>query len=280
MKKEIVEILTIDGQKVYRVTVPDERWYGRQIINKAGLPEWVWVPSVTWIKNYYYTNPHLVKWIGEKGLTESERVKKEAGIKGDKIHQATEDIDKLGKIRADAKYLNRETGMREELTAEELEAVLSYRDFVDEVKPILLANEIVVFTDKYAGTLDRIFKINGQIWLVDIKTGQTIWKDMIIQLSAYSHANIDYEKLGISKSEWDARKLAILQLGYQKNEKKYKFTEVEDRIDLFEIAYKIWQEENSNAKPFQRDFPLIIESKFRLQELEEKAKKAAKKTKK
>jgi len=259
MQKEIRELITKDGQKIWQITTNDERFYGKQTTNPTtGLPEIIWLPSVTWIKNYYYTSPYLVRWIADKGLTESERIKKEAGTKGDKIHQATEQLEKDGEIRIEDKFLNKETGQMEELTAEELEAVISYKDFIDDTNAEILANEMTVFSEKYAGTLDRIFRINGQIYIIDLKSSQSIRKDMIIQLSAYSHTEIDYTGLGITDEEWKARKLAVLQLGYQKNSKKYKFTEIEDRYDLFKLAYSVWQEENPDAKPKQRDFPLVI----------------------
>lgn len=263
MKKEIKEIVLNNGQRICRVTTADERWYGKEIKNEeTGLPEIKWLPSVTWIKSYYYTSPYLIKWIADQGITEADRIKKEAGIKGDKIHQATETIDKGLPIDIiKDKFLNKDRGELEELTADEVEAVLSYRDYLDEVNPEIVTNEMVVFSDIYAGTLDRIYRINGQIWIIDIKTSQSIWKDMIIQLSSYSHADIDYFSLGITDEEWKNRKLAILQLGYQKNKKFWKFTEVQDRYDLFEIAYKTWQEENSGATPKQRDYPLIIQTK-------------------
>jgi len=259
MQKEIRELITKDGQKIWQITTSDERFYGKQTTNPTtGLPEIIWLPSVTWIKNYYYTSPYLVRWIADKGLTESERIKKEAGTRGDKIHQATEQLEKDGEIRIEDKFLNKETGQMEELTAEELEAVISYKDFIDDTNTEILANEMTVFSEKYAGTLDRIFRINGQIYIIDLKSSQSIRKDMIIQLSAYSHTEIDYTGLGITDEEWKARKLAVLQLGYQKNSKKYKFTEIEDRYDLFKLAYSVWQEENPDAKPKQKDFPLVI----------------------
>ena len=259
MQKEIRELITKDGRKVWQITTSDERFYGKQTTNPTtGLPEIIWLPSVTWIKNYYYTSPYLVRWIADKGLTESERIKKEAGTRGDKIHQATEQLEKDGEIRIEDKFLNKETGQMEELMAEELEAVISYKDFIDDTNAEILTNEMTVFSEKYAGTLDRIFRINGQIYIIDLKSSQSIRKDMIIQLSAYSHTEIDYTGLGITDEEWKARKLAVLQLGYQKNSKKYKFTEIEDRYDLFKLAYSVWQEENPDAKPKQKDFPLVI----------------------
>lgn len=287
MKKEIKEIITIDGKKVCRITTPDERWYGEETMNeKTGLPEIQWKPSSTWIKSYYYTSPYLIKWIADKGLTEAERIKKEAGLKGDKIHQATEEIDKGAEIKIDEKFLNKETGEMEELTGEEIEAILSYRDYIDKIKPELLANEMTVFAERYAGTLDRIYAIGfvkegvRQIWIVDIKSSQSIWKDMSIQVSSYSHAKIDYEAMGITDEEWKNRRLAILQVGYRKNKNRYKFTEIPDRYDLFEIAYKTWQEENPDAKPFQRDYPLVLQSKHRIEQLKKVGEKNNLKNKK
>lgn len=271
MRKDIKEIITKDGEKICRITTPDERWYGKEIISEeTGLPEIKWLPSVTWIKSYYYMSPYLVKWIADKGLTEADRIKKEAGTKGDKVHQATETIDNLGEIKIDDKYLNKENGEIEELTAKELEAIKSYADFVDEYKPELIANEMTVFGDRYAGTLDRIFRMDGEIWIVDIKTSQSVHKDMAIQVSAYSHADIDTGKLGITDKEWNKRKLAILQVGYSKNKKRFKFTEIPDRLDLFDITYQVWKEENPDAKPRQRDFPLKIVSKWRKDEFKSK----------
>lgn len=279
MNKEIKEIITINGEKVCRVTCPDERWYSQEIKNKkTGLPEYFFYPSVTWIKSYYYINQYLIKWIVGKGLDEAEAVKKEAGLKGDKIHQATEDIDKGIKIAINAKYLNKTTGEMEELTADEYEAIMSYRNFIDKEKPELLANEMTVFSpensqEKYAGTLDRIFAMGKtkkgirQIVIFDIKTSQSIWKDMIIQVSAYGHSDIDYKRLDITNEEWSNRKLFIGQFGYKKNKNKYKITEMPDRYDLFKIAYNIWNEENKNVNPLQRDFPLSLQSQFRINQL-------------
>ena len=276
MKKEIREIITKSGKKIYRVTTSDERWYGTDIMNQeTGLPDKiVWLPSVTWIKSYYYTSPYLIKWIAAKGMTESERIKKEAGTRGDKIHQATEILDNQGQIALNEKILNKEKGEMEELTGEEIEAIQSYADFLKDYQPEIISNEMTIFADKYAGTLDRIYRIKDEVWIIDIKTSKAVHKDMILQVSAYSHANIDYKALGITDEEWKNRKLAILQLGYARNSKKYKFTEIPDRYDLFEIAYKVWAEENKGVSPKQREFPLIIKSPLKV--VEEKKKKEKK----
>ena len=297
MKKEFKEVITINKKRIIRITCPDERWYARLATDKkTGLPgSYEFIPSVTWIKSYWYTSPYLIKWIADKGLSEAETIRNEAGIKGDKVHQATEDIDNGIGIKIDDKYENKRNGELEELTVEEIEAINSYVDYIDKEKPELLANEMTVFShekseEQYAGTLDRIWAMGfikdgvRQIWIIDIKTSKSIYKDMIIQVSAYSKADINYKALGITDEEWENRKLAVLQLGYRRNKNGYKFTEIHSRYDLFKIAYQTWLEENPNTKPFQKDFPLIIQSEFRIEQIKlqkkEKAKKEKEKAKK
>ncbi len=291
MKKEFKKIITQKGQKICQITTIDERWYSKEFQNQiTGLPEYRFFPSVTWIKSYYYMSPYLMRWISEKGLTESERIRDEAGRRGDKVHQATEDIDKGAKIKLDDGYLNKKTGEMEELDVKEIQAIKSYVDYIDEVQPELLANEMTIFSkdgsaEEYAGTLDRIWASGfvsdkvRQIWIIDLKTSKSIYKDMMMQVSAYSNSDIDYKGLGITDEEWENRKLAILQLGYTRNKKGYKFTEIPDRYDLFKIAYLTWKEENPDSRPHQKDFPLEISSKFRIKQIKIQEKEKLKKKK-
>ena len=273
MLKEIKKI----KRGVTRITSLNERWYARTVLNKkTGLREYVYYPSSTWISGYYPKGVHFYKWLAGKGWSEVEAVKQAAADKGSRVHYACEDLDKGKEIKINERYLNPRTGEKEELSKEEVDCILSYRDFLDETKPILLAQEITSFGDFYAGTADKIFRMPArqsfgigegnnprQIWIVDLKTSQSIWPEHELQISSYSHMEIDYKKLGIAKKEWSKRKLAILQIGYKKNRKGYKFTEVEDKYHLFKNAYKIWKNENPAIKPKERDYPEIIFSKFR-----------------
>ena len=254
------EIKVIDKEKgVVRITTTSERWYTKPGVNATtGLPELKYLPSATWISSYYPKGLAFYKWLADKGWDEAEAIKSAAGNKGSKVHKGTEIIEKQGSISIDTVFRNEETEVMEILTTEELECLMSFARWHDATKPELLANEITVFGDFYAGTLDRIYRIAGQVWIIDLKTGQHIWTEQELQISAYSHANIDYKALGISDDDWAARKLATLQLGYRMNKNKYKFTEIEDKFDLFQVAYKIWQHENQNGKPKEIEIPLVI----------------------
>jgi len=257
---------------VTRITSLNERWYTRISVNKkTGQKEYQYYPSSTWISGYYPKGEYFYKWLAGKGWTEVEAVKQAAADKGSRVHYACGDLDDGKEIKITDSYLNPSTHKKEELSKEEVDCIISYRDFLDEVKPVLLAQEITSFGDVYAGTADKIFAIaNGkkrEIWVVDLKTSQSMWPEHELQISSYAHMQFDLKKMGITEKEWRKRKLAILQIGYRKNKKGYKFTEVQDKYHLFRnVAYKIWKNENSDMKPKERDYPNVIFSKFRRKE--------------
>jgi len=261
MKKEIKEI----GKGIMRITTLDERFYALPKKSKVtGLPEYAFFPSSTWIAGYYPKGLPFYKWLAQKGWDTAEEIKVSAGDRGSRVHYACEQID-IGKginIEED-KYPSNLSDELKTLEPLEIDAVISYRDFIEETKPELLCNEMTVFGEDYAGTLDKIMRIDGQIWIVDLKTSKSIWEEQKLQISSYSHAKIDYEELEITADEWKNRKLAILQVGYKLNKKKWKFTEIEDKYEMFRVAYQIWQNENPEAKPKQIEYPLVIESSFR-----------------
>lgn len=259
------DVKVMDKEKnIVQVTTLGERWYAIPATDmKTGLPTFKYLPSVTWICDFYPKGVGFYKWLADKGWDEAEALKESAGDKGSKVHQATELIDQGQELSIDASIINPRTEQEEELTKEEVDCILSFAQFLDEKNPQLLCLETTVIGDNYAGTIDRIYRIDGEIFIVDLKTSQAIWETHKMQVSAYSHAKIDYKSMGITDDEWNKRKLAVLQVGYKKNGKGYKFTEVEDKYDLFLNAYKVWQNENPEAKPKQKDYPLILKSEVR-----------------
>ena len=254
------EIKIVDKEKGFiRITTVNERWYAKQGENPdTKLPEYQFFPSSTWIASHYPKGIAFYKWLADKGWNDAEAIKNAAGNKGSKVHQAIELLEKAGELPIETVFTNSDTGFAEQLTTEELDCIFSFTKWHEETKPLLIANEMTVFGNNYAGTLDRIYNINGQIYIVDLKTSQQIWEEFKLQVSSYSHAEIDYVSLGITKEAWDKRKMAILQVGYRLNKAGWKFTEVEDKFYLFQMAYAIWQNENPNSKPKQKDYPLTL----------------------
>lgn len=247
MKIEIIEMLNLN---TIRVTTPDERWY-----KKPGSDPAVWLPSSTWICNYYPKGIEYFKWLANKGWNEAEEIKTMAGEKGSRVHNACNALMDGIALNLDSKFTDNE-GKESELNLEEWEACMSFVDWYNEVKPQILQKDITVINEEhsYMGTLDMLAIIDQQVWLIDLKTSQKVWPSHEIQLASYFHAaNI---KIG---EGIQAEKMAILQLGYRRNKKRFKFTEVEDKFDLFLAAKLIWKQENEGKQPPQRDYPRILQ---------------------
>jgi hypothetical protein len=227
---------------VLRVTTIDERWYG--ILSK-------YYPSSTWVSSYGGgTAKNLLYFYGTNGTDGAEAIKRAAGNKGTKVHRAIQ-LYVLGQeIQMDALFPNADTGREEELTVEEYDAVRSFHDWVLEYHPKFIASEQVVLNEEvgYAGTLDLIVEIEGQKFVVDIKTSKAVYLEHEIQISSYKHALPD----------WQQYKTAILQVGYGANKRGWKFNVVDDKFDLFLAAYQFWKDDNPDAKPFQKDYPLSV----------------------
>lgn len=256
MKKVIKEVGT--DPKIVQVTVADERWYVREKADpQTGLPGFEYVPSVTWITGHYPKGVGFYKWLAEHGWDEAEAIKQAAGDKGSKVHFAVEALLAGRKIAMDSKILSKSTDQEEELTLEEYECILSFHDWLKTLPPgwKLLASETVVWNDQhnYAGTIDLVMEIDGERWIIDIKTAKELWPEYELQVSAYKAA---------LQTEGQAHRLAILQLGYRRNKAGFKFTEVEDQFDLFLAAQRIWRKECEGIEPRKRDYPLSIQIEY------------------
>ena len=259
MKKEIK--IVDEKKKIVQITTLDERFYTKPIFEeKTGLPQYKYYPSSTWIAGYYPKGIAFYKWFANKGWDEAEALKIAAGERGSKVHQATQLLESGEEMRMDVKMKNPNTLQEEEISVEEWEAILSYSKWFNETRPEVLAVELTVFNEKheYAGTIDRIIRINGQVWIIDLKTSKSIWEEQILQISSYSNADVDYAALGITDEEWKNRKIATLQIGYKLNRNGYKFTEQQNKFDLFLVAKQIWKNENPKAKPKQIELPITI----------------------
>lgn len=252
MKKEI---RVVDKEKgILQVTTADERWYIRDRVDpKTGeaVPEYV--PSVTWICDHYPKGVQFYKWLASKGWDEAEAIKTAAGDKGSRVHKAIQDLIEGREIKIDAKYKSYAEDKELELTFEEYEAVLSFAKWHEEVKPEFIAWEFPVWGDGYAGTVDLLCSIGGQKYIVDFKTSAYIWPSHELQVSAYKRA-LHIEELNGPEEI----KLAILQVGYRMNKKRFKFTEIDDQYPEFLAAKLIWAKEQKGVEPKQRDYPMSV----------------------
>jgi hypothetical protein len=238
MKKEI---RTVNKEKgVVQVTTTDERAYAIQSIDaKTGLPSYKFYPSVTYITGFYPKGKFFESWLKNMG-NEAEVVKQLAAEKGSKIHQAISILIGGGTITLDQKLINTTTGLEEEINSVEYRAILTFVKWFKDVNPRVLSFDETVFNDEvgYAGSLDFSCEIDGVPYIVDFKTSKDIFPSHELQVSAYKHTPGHEDK-----------KLAILQIGYCRNKNGYKFTNIDDKFDLFLATHKIFLNEVESVVP-------------------------------
>jgi len=246
MKKYIEE----KDNNIVQITIADERWYVKSDEEGNRL----FVPSVTWITSFYPKGKGFEMWLKKMG-EDADEVKMAAAEKGSRIHKACVDLIDGKTVKMDSVYTDDE-GEDKELTLEEFEAVMSFVDFCKEYKPEFIDREFVVWSDEhnYAGTVDILCEIGGIPYIIDLKSSQGVYSSHIIQVSAYKNAFM--EGL-VVEGEDDPLEinLAILQLGYRKNKKRFKFNEIDDQFDLFLSARNIWENETKGIEPFKKDYP-------------------------
>ena len=255
MEKQIRE--NIDGK--IQITVVDERWY---IDTRSDAPKFV--PSSSWISSYYPKGVQFYKFLASKGWDEAEQIKLDAGERGTRVHRGIDMLLEGETIAMDMK-LPDQNGVAKELTFEEYDAILSFKKFVDDYKPETIAHDLIVWNDKdgYAGTLDYVCKIEEDYWLIDFKTSQAIYPSHEIQIASYAHAypGVELQEQhgkSIIKVVKPITKLAVLQVGYNKNKNRYKLTEIEDKYPLFLAAKEIWAYENGGLQPKKLEYPESI----------------------
>ena len=65
---------------------------------------------------------------------------------------------------------------------------LRFVDFWEEYKPSLIETEVHLFSDeiKVAGTCDMVCEINGELWIIDLKTSNHLQTTYDLQTAIYS----------------------------------------------------------------------------------------------
>ena len=249
-------IKVVDKEKgIVQITTVSERWYARESIDlTTGLPTYLYVPSTTWICSFWPKGLEYYRWVGARGWDKAEEIKNAAGDKGSKVHMALEAIFDGNEVKIDDYLPNPNTGLLESITLEEWECIMSGVAWANVRQPKSIKGEFVVFNEKdgYAGTVDRLFEIDGEIWIVDFKTSKNIWPEHKLQISSYKHALMETDPKAKDY------KIMALQLGYKLNKTGYKETIVPDKYDKFLAVRQIWAEENPNEKPKQKDYPLTL----------------------
>ena len=152
------------------------------VINKPMLIPWAVGITVDYLKDHaddLQTEPRQLLDMAKK---ESDRIKNEAGDTGSNIHEWIE------------MYIKNKISGGDAPTMPDNERVLNginnFLDWVKENNPTFIGSEYIVYSRKYGyvGQIDIIAIINGKKYLLDIKTSNGIWPEMLAQTAGYRKA--------------------------------------------------------------------------------------------
>jgi len=247
-------------RKIKLTEAKNGHWY--EIVDDE-LNESIYLPSSTNILSYF-PDEGLTFWRENTDSDEIKKAQEEGKMQGSKVHHCIElqiagetiGIDGLTEEQiastdlSDKKLLSY---LRNELTEREEKCLLGFENFWEELKPITVANELMVFSAKhgYAGTLDWIGYLwdkktaKYNLWIVDWKISKSLSKSYDLQLVSYLNAFKETYKKRLGKV-----RLGILQLG--KNKCGYSFKEVKEikeSWDLFLKTKYIWDRLNKKTGP-------------------------------
>jgi hypothetical protein len=178
------------------------------------------IPSVTTIIGQL-AKPQLIPWangLGLKGI-EYKKYMDDVAIVGTLVHEMIQG------------YFTGEEVDLKEYSQNDIEraenAMKSFYNWVSsvEVKPI--RNEIKLESDKFGGTTDMLAEINGELNLVDFKTGNGIYDDYFIQLAGYN----------LMLKEYKIKKFTIVRVGRDEHD-EYETKSISN-IDRYEQIFKL-----------------------------------------
>ena len=137
---------------------------------------------------------------------------------------------------------------------------MAFQRFWEDKKPKLIATEKVCYSEKfnYAGTIDAIIILDGQVTIKDWKTSSKIWPTYPMQVAAYLRAE--------GERGFKATQTAIVRLGSLHKSgyelKTFDLEAVFEHISQFDFVKGTWAVENGEKQPDLVELPATIKIKI------------------
>lgn len=264
-----INIFSKIDRKVNRITFLDKRF------NEAQDQPGTWLPGATTILQVAPKNSAYYEWLKKFG-SDSDVIMAEAMEKGSTVHKLTEDYDNGVEVSVVDEVGN------PKYSSAEWEMFMKYVEFSEKHKPEILLNETTYCLASlgYGGTLDRVSILNGETWLIDIKTGN-LYEYYWMQLAAYkqlfeaSQDKIKIDRIGIlhlnAKTRGEDKKGKSIQ-GYgwsldsieQWTDSK---TPYEYFLRLFNNCKEMWNWQNPKWTASNKMFQLSVKKDVQPKEL-------------
>lgn len=228
-----------------QITFCDERFYE--------TPKGEFYPSVTTVLDAYPKGSEFSRWLKENGLN-ADQIVAAAADSGSKVHEAIDKLQQGIEVVWDDKAYN----------LKEWVMICRFVDFYTRYLPTIISSEFTLLCHKYriAGTVDILCEINSELWLIDIKTSNSVHNSHFLQVGAYAvmfnEENKDYRKIdrtGIlhlnAQTRTEGKKGKIQGVGWQ----LIPIPDYEAEFEKFRHIRAIWDNENPNPRPKNLVYP-------------------------
>lgn len=249
-----------------QVNIYNERWYPIKIGDEIK-----WLRNVTTILDIIDKGEGFRQYLKQSGFR-ADYILAKAGEFGDIFHDITAKFDAGEKVT----YYQLRQQFNDEVSTELWKRFVRYTEYIESLEGLeFIEIEKIIYSLKYeyAGTADRIVKLNGEYELWDLKTGGDIYKTYFLQLSAYREAI--KETLGIDckigKILWfPDKKEEIDENGkttYKPNKNGYRIVEISEKemdfyFDLFLASKKLFDFYHKD-QPKILTLPLEVQGKIK-----------------
>ena len=252
-KKSIKRLLEVDEQGK-QVNFLDSRFYKRHEN---------YYPSVTSILQYFPKGKFFENWLKDVGHN-ADIIAKRAADEGTQTHSLIERYLEGEKIE----WLDEKGHAICSLNVWQM--LLKFVEFWETEKPELIESEIHLFSDthKIAGTADLVVRMRDELWILDIKTSNSVHTSYDLQLAAYTVCwnEIFEEKatknviiwLKSSKQKADKKGEKIQGKGWEVITSE---RSIEENWDLFSKVYDLYKLENTKQEPTFNKFPTSVQLK-------------------
>ena len=221
--------------------------------------EGVYYPSVTTILQYMPKNKFFETWLKDVGHN-ADLIMRKAGKEGTQVHEAVEKLVKGEEVSWMDNYGNAKYSQIV------WEMILKFYDFWTTHTPELISTEEFVWSDvhRYAGTADLVVKMDGEIWLLDLKTSNSLHKSYDLQLASYAKAleeskGIKIQRTGIIWLKASTRSASNKKGVYQGKGWQIKtIDEIDKNFELFQMIYKLYSLENPVTEPIYNSYPTTL----------------------
>ena len=257
MKKKIIKksynrILEISDD-AEQITLPDSRYYKRH---------GEYYPSVTYVLGYYPKGAYFEDWLKKVGYS-AEYIVKKAAEEGTQVHEM-----------AEAYLLGEELTFLDQWNKPKYhpdvwQMFLRFVEWWEEYNPTLIETEVHLFSDelKVAGTCDLVCELDGELWVIDLKTSNSLQTSYELQTAVYAKCYEEcfgkkVDRLGVLWLKSSKRKAVKGKMQGKGWEMFESSRSQEENIDIFKTVKKLFDLENPKHSPIFTEFKTKIKRKL------------------